>query len=66
LQTKEDRARDKEALLAKVIFDISMSLDGFMTATNVRPEAPWATAANASTSGPSMRTSATASSSPRP
>jgi dihydrofolate reductase len=40
LQAKEDHARDKEALLAKVIFDISMSLDGFMTATNVRPEEP--------------------------
>ena len=40
LQAKEDHARDKEALLAKVIFDISISLDGFMTATNVRPEEP--------------------------
>jgi hypothetical protein len=26
--------------MAKVIFDISMSLDGFMTAANVRPEEP--------------------------
>jgi dihydrofolate reductase len=40
LQAKEDHARAKEALLAKVIFDISMSLDGFITATNVRPEEP--------------------------
>jgi hypothetical protein len=26
--------------MTKVIFDISMSLDGFMTAANVRPEEP--------------------------
>jgi hypothetical protein len=26
--------------MAKVIFDISMSLDGFMTASNIRPEEP--------------------------
>ena len=26
--------------MAKVIFDISMSLDGFVTASNVRPEEP--------------------------
>ena len=26
--------------MTKVIFDISMSLDGFVTASNVRPEEP--------------------------
>ena len=26
--------------MTKVIFDISMSLDGFVTASNVRPEQP--------------------------
>jgi hypothetical protein len=26
--------------MSKVIFDISMSLDGFMTAANIRPEEP--------------------------
>jgi hypothetical protein len=26
--------------MAKLIFDISMSLDGFMTASNIRPEEP--------------------------
>jgi len=26
--------------MTKVIFDISMSLDGFMTAANMRPEEP--------------------------
>ena len=26
--------------MTKLIFDISMSLDGFVTATNVRPEEP--------------------------
>jgi dihydrofolate reductase len=40
LQANEDRAHNKEALMAKVIFDSSLSLDGFMTATNVRPEEP--------------------------
>jgi dihydrofolate reductase len=33
-------AIDSEAKLGKVFFDISMSLDGFMTAANRRPEEP--------------------------
>ena len=28
--------------MGKVIFDISMSLDGFIAGANVRPEAGWA------------------------
>jgi len=31
---------EREAAMGKVIFDTSMSLDGFMTASNVRPEEP--------------------------
>jgi hypothetical protein len=31
--------------VTKVIFDISMSLDGLMTAVNRRPGSRWATAA---------------------
>ena len=31
--------------MSKVVFIISMSLDGFMTAANRRPEEPWAMAA---------------------
>lgn len=32
--------RDAEDAMSKVIFDISMSLDGFITAANRRPEEP--------------------------
>jgi hypothetical protein len=32
--------RRYRALMTKVIFDISVSLDGFMTAANVRPKKP--------------------------
>jgi hypothetical protein len=33
----------REARLSKVIFDISMSLDGLMTAADRRPEQPMGT-----------------------
>jgi dihydrofolate reductase len=33
-------ARDAEVAMGKVVFDISMSLDGFITAANRRPEEP--------------------------
>ena len=51
--------------MTKVIADISMSLDGFVTAPNVRPEEPLGDGADGSTSGRSATTSATANSSPR-
>jgi hypothetical protein len=37
--------------MSRVIFDISMSLDGFVAAAG--PTSRWASAASASTSGPS-------------
>jgi len=50
--------------MGKVFFDISMSLDGFMTAANRRPEEPMGDGASGCTSGPSATTSATARCSP--
>jgi hypothetical protein len=50
--------------MSKVVFDISMSLDGFMTAANQRPEEPLGDGASSCTSGPSATTGATARSSP--
>jgi hypothetical protein len=35
-----ERAHGKEVSMTKVIFDISMSLDGFVNDANVRPEEP--------------------------
>jgi dihydrofolate reductase len=35
-----EHAHGKEVLMSKLIFDISMSLDGFVTGPNVRPEEP--------------------------
>jgi dihydrofolate reductase len=34
------RASTKEVQVGKVVFDVSMSLDGFITAANVRPDEP--------------------------
>jgi hypothetical protein len=45
--------------MGKMIFDISMSLDGFMTAAKQRPEEPLGEGASASTSGPSAATRTT-------
>lgn len=50
--------------MGKVIFDISLSLDGFMTAANRRPEEPMGDGGSACTNGHSETTSATAQSSP--
>ena len=50
--------------MSKVFFDISMSLDGFMTAANQRPEEPMGDRGLSSSSGRSVRTSATARCSP--
>jgi hypothetical protein len=52
--------------MTNVIFDISMSLDGFVTASNVSPEEPMGDGGQLLHEGPSERTSATASFSPRP
>jgi hypothetical protein len=35
-----ERAHGKEVLMTKAIFDMSMSLDRFVNASNVRPEEP--------------------------
>jgi RibD C-terminal domain len=37
--------------MTKVIFDISVSLDGFMIAANRQPEEPWVMVGSACTSG---------------
>ena len=49
---------------SKVIFDISLSLDGFITGANPRPEAPLGDGGERFTSGRSETTSATVCSSP--
>src|SRR3712207_6822028 len=37
---RRESVHSARGLMSKVIFDISMSLDGFVTAANVRPEEP--------------------------
>jgi hypothetical protein len=51
--------------MGKVVFDISMSLDGFMTAATSARRSRWARGASGCTSGPSATTRATARCSPR-
>ena len=46
--------------MGKVVFDTSMSLDGFMTAAGQTAEEPLGTAASACTSGRSSRKGRTA------
>lgn len=46
--------------MGELVFDVSRSLDGFMTAANRRPEEPMGEGASGCTSGHSATTSATA------